>query len=186
MPTDPFVAPELDDAPRQEPNLAPGVRMPPARPWRAERPGDLHGGQPSGELLGSPGPNVGYALTLAERARDRLALAPHEHAEDAVAVVAEMAMRRAASYGRAPVLHDVEAAMLVLGYQGGVDPDFAAWRAEAAAGAAHEYPRRRALCHAIDIDALRLTPKSLVARVPEVRTALRATATSELAQLTGL
>lgn len=186
MPTDPFVAPDLEDAPRQEPNLAPGVRMPAARSWRADRPGDLVGGQPTGELLGSPGPNVGYGLTLAERARDRLALAPHEHAEDAVAVVGEMAMRRAASYGRAPILHDVEVAMLVLGYQGGVDADFAAWRVQASAGAAHEYPRRRALCDAIDIDVLRLAPKALVPRLPQVRSELRATITQERSQLSGL
>jgi hypothetical protein len=36
----PFVAPTLEDAPRQEPNLAPGVRMPAAKSWRADRPGD--------------------------------------------------------------------------------------------------------------------------------------------------
>jgi len=183
VPTDPFVAADLDDVPRQEPNLAPGVRVPAARAWRADRPGDLHGGQPSGELLGSPGPNVGYALLLAERARDRIQLAPHEHAEDAVAVVAAMAMRRAASYGRAPVLHDVEVAMLVLGYEGGVDADFAAWRATAVTGAAHEYARRRALCAAIGLDVLRLAPKALEARVLQVRTDLRATATEDLAQL---
>ena len=33
MATDPFVAPTLDDTPRQEPNLAPGVHVPPARGW---------------------------------------------------------------------------------------------------------------------------------------------------------
>ena len=66
MPTDPFVAPTLDDAPRQQPNLAPGVRYPPAKRWYADRPGDLEAGQPTGEFLGRPGPNVGYALTLAE------------------------------------------------------------------------------------------------------------------------
>ena len=39
-------------------------------------------GQPSGALLGTPGPNVGYAYTLAERVADRLRLGPHEHADD--------------------------------------------------------------------------------------------------------
>ena len=74
MPTDPFVAPTVDEEPRQEPNLAPGVQMPPAHAWRADRPGDLVGGQPEGALFGSPGPNIGYALTLAERMRDRLVI----------------------------------------------------------------------------------------------------------------
>jgi len=37
---------------------------PPRRPdpWKAVRPGDLHGSQPRGDGLGSPGPDQGYAL----------------------------------------------------------------------------------------------------------------------------
>ncbi len=173
MSAEPFVATTLDGAPRQEQNLAPGVHYPPARSWRADRPGDLPGGQPTGELLGSPGPNIGYALSLIARARDRMALAPHEHFEDAAAVVGELAMKRAASYGRAPVMADVECAMLTLGYQGGVDPDFAKWRVHAVDGAHENYPRRRALCDAADLDALRLAPAALSPRTPEIRATLR-------------
>jgi hypothetical protein len=172
MATDPYVATTLDGAPREEQNLAPGVHYPPARPWHADRPGDLRGQQPTGELLGSPGPNIGYALSLIARARDRMALAPHEHVEDAVAVVGEMAMKRAASYGRAPVMTDVECAMLILGYQGGVDPAFAKWRVHAVEGAHEDYPRRRALCDAVDLDALRLAPTALAPRATEIREAL--------------
>lgn len=173
MSTDPYVATALDGAPRQEPNLAPGVHYPPARPWRADRPGDLSGGQPSGDLLGSPGPNIGYALSLIARARDRMALAPHEHFEDAAAIVGELAMKRAASYGRAPVMADVECAMLLLGYQGGVDPPFAKWRVHAVEGAHEDYPRRRALCDAANLDALRLAPSALAPRATELRAAFQ-------------
>jgi len=180
MSTDPYVAATLDSAPRQEPNLAPGVHYPPARPWRADRPGDLRGGQPTGELLGSPGPNIGYALSLIARARDRMALAPHEHFEDAAAVVGELAMKRAASYGRAPVMADVEGAMLILGYQGGVDPAFAKWRVRAVEGAHDDYQRRRALCDAADLDALRLAPTALAPRATEIREALRRATSYEL------
>jgi hypothetical protein len=181
MPTDPFVAPTLDDTPRQQRNLAPGVTMPAARPWRADRPGDLQGSQPTGELLGAPGPNIGYALTLVDRARDRLALAPHEHADDARAVVGELAMKRAASYGRAPVMADVDVAMLLLGYQGGCAPEFAEWRAVAVSGAHEAYPRRRAFCDAGDLDVLRLDPATLVPRIGDVRAGVRAAVTRELA-----
>ena len=176
MSNEPHVSPSLDGAPRQEPNLAPGVHYPPARPWRADRPGDLRGGQPTGELFGSPGPNIGYALSLIARARDRFALAPHEHFEDAAAVVGELAMKRAASYGRAPVMADVECAMLTLGYQGGVDPDFATWRVRAVDGAHEHYPHRRALCDAADLDCLRLAPSALSSRTTEIRETLRRTA----------
>lgn len=175
MSTEPYVPASHDDVPRQDQNLAPGVHVPPARSWRVHRPGDeVSVGQPHGELLGSPGPNVGYALTLAHRACDRFALAPHEHVDDAVAVVGELAMRRAASYGRAPVMPDVECAMLVLGYQGGCAPDFAEWRATLIEGAHHEYARRRVLVDAVPLDELRLAPSALAARAEEVRRHLRA------------
>src|SRR5262249_38508846 len=139
MPTDPFVSPTLDDLPRQEPNLAPGVRLPAARGWVADRPGDLSGPQPTGPLLGRPGPNVGYAVVLAGRVRDRLVLGAHEVADDALAVIAELAMKRAASFGRAPVIADVEVAASLLGYEGEVDPEFVRWRTETLHGASHEY-----------------------------------------------
>ena len=183
MPTDPFVAPTLDDAPRQEQNLAPGVHLPAARSWRADRPGDLHGGQPVGELLGVPGPNIGYALTLVRRVADRCTLAPHEHRDDAIALVGELAMKRAASYGRAPVLADVESAMLVLGYTGGTEPDFARWRVQAIHRAAHDYARRRALCDAVDVDVIRLAPGALTGRLAEVRSGFRDAAERELGSL---
>ena len=98
--------------------------MPPARAWVADRPGDeVAAGQPHGRLFGTPGPNIGYAATLAHRLGDRLALGPGEHLEDALAVVSELAMKRAASFGRAPVLADLDVAALILGYLGGCDPD---------------------------------------------------------------
>ena len=75
MAADPFVADTLADEPRQARNLAPGVSMPPARPWVADRPGDeVSLGQPHGRLFGNPGPNIGYAAILTHRIVDRLAL----------------------------------------------------------------------------------------------------------------
>ncbi len=159
MPTDPFVAPELDDRPRQEPNLAPGVHLPAAQTWKADRPGDLVAGQPTGDLLGRPGPNVGYAVMLAGRLRDSVQLAPHEHVADALAVISELAMKRAASYGRAPTMPDVEIAASLLGYHGDTDDAFASWRCEAAHGADHEYGVRRAFVDAVPDAVLRLPPK---------------------------
>ena len=173
MATDPFVAPELDDLPRQLPNLAPGVAMPAAHSWHADRPGDLEAGQPTGALLGRPGPNVGYALSLAARLRDGLTLEPHESPEDALAVISELAMKRAASFGRAPVLHDVEVAASLLGYLGDADLEFASWRAQAVHGAGHEYGVRRAIVDAVPDAVLRMPPQ-VPALVAESRVALKA------------
>jgi hypothetical protein len=159
MPTDPFVAPELEDRPRQEPNLAPGVQLPAAQAWKAERPGDLVAGQPTGDFLGRPGPNVGYAVMLAGRLRDSLQLAPHEHEADALAVIAELGMKRAASFGRGPTMADVEVAATLLGYLGECDDGFLAWRRGVSHGADHEYGVRRSLVDAVPDSALRMPPK---------------------------
>jgi hypothetical protein len=177
MPTDPFVAPELEDRPRQETNLAPGVHLPAAHAWTADRPGDLVAGQPTGSLLGRPGPNVGYAVTLAGRLRDSMELAPHEHAADALAVIAELGMKRAASYGRAPTMPDVQVAASLLGYQGEVDDAFAAWRREAVHGADHDYGVRRAMVDAVPDAVLRLPPK-VPALLAEFRTELQQSLTT--------
>ena len=174
MPTDPYVPERLEDQPRQLPNLAPGVKIPAPKSWRPDRPGDLPAGQPRGNLLGTPGPNVGYAVSLAERARDGLALAPHEHADDALAVVAEIAMRRAASYGRAPVMADIDVALTLLGYQGEAPPDFVDWRTRAVHGAHHGYDVRRRVVDAVPLDVLRLRPDKLAAELAACRDELRA------------
>jgi hypothetical protein len=174
MPTDPFVEPALADLPRQAPNLAPGVHLPPSRQWVPTRPGDeVSYGQPRGPMFGSPGPNIGYALTLAQRMESQLALAPHEHLADALAVVSELAMKRAALYGRAPVMSDIECAALVLGYLGGAPPEFAKWRSVVVEEAHESYHRRRALCDAVDLDVIRLAPKALSDRLGEIRTGVR-------------
>ena len=178
MPTDPFVSPELDDLPRQETNLAPGVHLPAAAGWRADRPGDLVAGQPTGTLLGRPGPNVGYAVTLAGRLRDKVTTAPHEHTADALSVIAELGMKRAASYGRAPTMADVEIASRLLGYQGDVEPEFARWRTATVHGADHEYGVRRAVVDAVPDAVLRMPPQ-VPALIDEFRGELRRTLTTD-------
>jgi hypothetical protein len=172
MPTDPFVPSDPNARPRQQQNLPPGVALPPAARWSADRPGDLGPGQPDGKFLGSPGPNVGFAYTLAQRAQDRLRLAPTEHASDAIAVIAEIAGKRAALFGRAPVIGDVDLAMSLLGYDGTADENFMTLRATLVRDADHDYARRRSLVDTVPGDFLRT--KS--ADIDSWRRALQATA----------
>ena len=155
MPTDPYVPADPDARPRQQQNLPPGVALPPASDWRADRPGDLGPAQPQGDLFGNPGPNVGFAYTLAERAKNRLKLGPHEHAHDVVPVVAEVAGKRAVLFGRAPVMADVERAIAILGYDGSADPSFVTTREQLVREAGHSYPRRRRVVDAVPDEALR-------------------------------
>lgn len=181
MPTDPYVPVPLDEKPRQQQNFAPGVHMPPARSWEPGRPGDevAETDAVPGGLAGSPGPNVGFALTLASRAKDRLRLEPHEHAEDAVAAVAEIAMKRAASFGRAPTVIDIDLAIDLLGYGAAATDPVRAWRPAAVRHVAHSYPRRRALVDAVSTAVLRLPPSEAAAHVDDVRRAIAAGAVAD-------
>jgi hypothetical protein len=157
VPTDPFVPADPSARPRQQQNLPPGVALPPATDWRPDRPGDdLGPDQPEGPLFGRPGPNVGYAYTLAQRAKDRLRLGPFEHAEDVVSVIAEIAGKRAAQFGRAPVIGDIDAAIALLGYDGSASDDFVKTRSALVHDAAHDYRRRRALVDAVPDALLRM------------------------------
>lgn len=84
--------------------------------WVADRPGEIEGLQPVGEQLGTPGPDQGFALTLAARFADKVQLAEGEHAADALAGAAAVAMKRSGLFGRAPVVHDLTVALTVWGY----------------------------------------------------------------------
>jgi hypothetical protein len=178
VPTDPFVPPDPSARPRQQQNLPPGVALPPANDWRSDRPGDLGADPPEGALFGRPGPNVGYAYTLAQRAKDRLRLGPNEHAHDAVAVVAEIAGKRAAQFGRAPVIGDVDLAIALLGYDGSGSEAFVTARSALVHEAGHEYRRRRALVDAVPDALLRLRPAQATAEIEAWRASMPALAAS--------
>jgi hypothetical protein len=102
---------------------------------------------------------------------------PYEHAADALSVIAELGMKRAASYGRAPMMADVEIASSLLGYQGGVDAAFAQWRTGVVHGADHEYGVRRAIVDAVPDAVLRMPPQ-VPALLEEFRAELQRTLTA--------
>ncbi len=177
VPTDPFVPPDPSARPRQQQNLPPGVALPPANDWRPDRPGDLGPDQPGGALFGRPGPNVGYAYTLAQRAKDRLRLGPNEHAADAIAVIAEVAGKRAAQFGRAPVIGDIDVAIAILGYDGSGTESFVKARSALVHEASHEYRRRRAFVDSVP-DALLRERTPPAAAIEAWRAAIPAVAAS--------
>jgi hypothetical protein len=83
-------------------------------------------------------------------------------------------MKRAASFGRAPVMADLDVGAHLLGYLGGCDPDDAVWRSAAVDGAEHDYNVRRAICDAVDLDTLRLPSDAVSSRAFDLRARLRA------------
>ena len=116
-------------------------------------------GSRPGTCSGARGRTSATRSSLAERARDRLALGANESADDALAVIGEVAMKRAALFGRAPVMTDIDIAASLLGYKGEVDPAFVQWRTHAVQGAKHEYEKRRAIVDAVADAVLRMPPQ---------------------------
>jgi hypothetical protein len=135
-------------------------RLPPPPPWFPHRAGDVKdaGGQPGGPMLGSAGPDQGYALRLARLMSDQLRLLPGEHLDDVIAGCVEGGMKRAARFGRAPVRADVEVAFTLWGFLG--DPpgdELVALRREMFAQASHHYDVRRTIVDQVPTSTLLLS-----------------------------
>jgi len=135
-------------------------RLPTPDAWYADRVGEVRqqGAQPRGPLLGTAGPDQGYALKLAAGYRDRLVLGAHEHLDDAVGGCLGVALRRAALFGRAPVIHDLELAFALWGFLEGAPPELVAFRKPLFDGAAHHYNDQRTIADQVPEATLRLTP----------------------------
>jgi len=136
---------------------------PPRRPgsWTQDLPAELLSGQPRGDRLGSPGPDQGFALTLAERFRDRLALRPGESADDALAGSLTVALKRASLFGRAPVVHDLTIAFTLFGFlDEQADDELVALRRRLFEEVAnsHHYVEQRRIADLVPGPTLRLTP----------------------------
>ena len=58
-------------------------------------------GQPKGDLLGSQGPDQGFAIKLARSLEAQLELTKNEHASDVIAGCVAVALKRASAFGRA-------------------------------------------------------------------------------------
>lgn len=139
--------------------VRPAERLPAHGGWTQQRPAELKKpGAPTGIRFGSPGPDQGYGLALAERFRDRLQLAPGEHAEDAVAGALAVALRRASMFGRAPVIYDLELAYTLWGYLGDAPGDLVEFRVDVLKGASHDYWGQRDAVDKVKESTLRMTP----------------------------
>ena len=148
---------------------------PPRRPesWTTDRPGELVGdgvveraGQPSGDRLGSPGPDPGYVYTLLSGFRSKVHLEPGETWKDVAAGAAAVALKRASLFGRAPVIHDLTVAFGVWGFfDDDPDGDLLNLRRSAFAEVGHpaDYMRLRTVVDAVPAETLRLTHQKALA-----------------------
>ena len=157
-------------APRHVPmspnNYVDSYRSPEVVPpsWKAERPGDLSSGQPSGGLMGHQGPDQGFALRLCKTFRDRIYLADGEHREDVEKGCVQIALKRASLFGRAPVVHDLEIAFRIWGFLD-LEPDqqLVAERLKRFEGVSegHHYSDVRRLAATVPNESLAMSPKAL-------------------------
>jgi hypothetical protein len=142
--------------------------MPPADRWQLGRPGDFVqtlARQPEGRGMGNPGPDGGYALRLASMFRDRVHLHAGESWDDAAAGSVGIAMRRAAMFGRAPVVWDLEVAFGVWGFMSEHPPaELVEERRRAFQASAHDYSDQRAIVDRVPESTLRMTPADVRAR----------------------
>ena len=178
-----MAAPEYVPAPvAAEPRV---YQSPPWRgdEWVADRPAEIVGGQPSGLRLGDVGPDQGYALKLARSLHGRLVLTSAEDEHDAIAGCTAIAMRRAASFGRGPTMHDLTVAFTLWGFLSEAPADLVAIRTKvfAAVGHAHHYMERRAIVDAVPEEVLRLSPADVAAFVRNDPSAVLAIAQAALA-----
>jgi hypothetical protein len=156
----PYVPNTLSQQPRR------GLPIPPPDRWVGDRPAELEDHQPVGPELGRPGPDLGFALKLAERFEDRLQLAAGETHHDVVAGCVGVAMARSSIFGRAPVIHDLDLAFRVWGYLGEAPPELVALRAPLFEACAHHYSRQRAIVDQVPEATLRLTHGEVASRFP--------------------
>jgi hypothetical protein len=122
----------------------------------AERPGDLAGEQPTGEGLGTPGPDQGFALKLAKMFDDRLHTG-ELHRDDVVAGCVAVANKRSGLYGRAPVVHDLTAAFTIWGFlDESPKPDLVELRERLfpEVASSHHYAERREIVDLVTAETL--------------------------------
>ncbi|HEY2428023.1 MAG TPA: hypothetical protein VGI06_03760 [Acidimicrobiales bacterium] len=141
-------------------------RLPTPEGWTPNRVGEvrLEGGQPTGPRFGVAGPDQGYALKLARHLAPELVLAPSESTADVTDGCLGVALKRAAAFGRAPVIDDLRVAFGVWGFLGEAPDDLVAFRRPLFAGAAHHYNDRRLIVALVPEATVRLTPAAVAAQ----------------------
>lgn len=133
-----------------------GVDQPVPKPWTATRPGDdlTSHNDNEGALIGHAGPNVGYAYTLIHRELDNIVLVDGEHMHDVEPLLAEIASRRAAYFGRAPIKADIGFAIRLLSFGGVPAKGEEKWRPQLVHDCGHDEHRRRTIVNSIPIPVL--------------------------------
>ena len=153
--------------------VRPVEQLPVPDPWQADRPAEVwREGPPEGPNFGNVGPDQGYGLKLARRFKDRIEAAPGEHKEDAVAGCLGVGLKRAALFGRAPVIYDMELAFRLWGFLGGASQELIEFRTPLFQAAGHDYWAQRKIADVVPETTLRMTPDQVAQRLNDWRSLL--------------
>ena len=107
--------------------------------------------------FGAPGPDQGLAIKLATRLSASLQLQAGEDAHDIEIGVALLAARRAALFGRAPSIYDVQAIIALFGFNdAAAEAPLVAHRRGLFQAVGHSWEVQRALTDSVPQDLLRL------------------------------
>jgi hypothetical protein len=156
--------------------VRPVERLPPAEPWRPDRPADLREpGMPRGPRLGNQGPDLGYGIKLARTFVDRIVVTEGETVDDAVTGCFAVGAKRASLFGRAPVIYDFDLAYTLWGVLGGAPADLVAFRKPLFTGASHHYEQQREIADRVPEETLRLTPADVRSRLSDWRSLIDTT-----------
>jgi hypothetical protein len=138
--------------------------------WDPERPGVVEGLQPVGRRMGTPGPDQGFALTIAERLAPNIRLQGRERLDDAIRGCLGIALRRASLFSRAPVVHDLTIAFTMWGFFDDNPPDELVARRpqlfEGVGNVGHHYAEGREIADLVPESTLRMTPDAVVTAYP--------------------
>jgi hypothetical protein len=88
-------------------------------------------------------------------------------------------MKRAATFGRAPTILDVDFAIELLGYAGAAPEDVRRWRPGVVRGAEHDYVVRRAIADTVSTSLLRVSLQNLPEHLAAVRAAIASGAVAD-------
>jgi hypothetical protein len=132
-------------------------RLPVADAWRADRPAEIPPeGPPTGKRMGTTGPDQGYGLKLARQLAEQVQLAEGEHHDDVMAGCTAVGLKRAALFGRGPVIYDMELGFGVWGFLDPAPAELIAFRTPLFLGAAHDYWTTRDVVDRVKEATLRL------------------------------
>ncbi len=136
--------------------------LPPAEGWTTDRPAEIPREAPSAPRMGHPGPDQGYGIKLVNLFHGKLELAEGEHEHDVMAGILGVALKRAALFGRAPVIHDVQLAFDAFGFTIRDAPkELVAFRHRLFEAAGHHYELQRAIADAVPEATLRRQPAAV-------------------------